>query len=460
MKAKHTHFYLFLTYLFPKNSLIGVRIISLLIIFLLPSFAFSQLSLNVINKGVAIGNTNDSVVIFGNVIHDDNGCIQDGYIQNDGHIYIAGNWTNDNYYILSQAQGKIGVPGHSGWVHFDSAQQIINSNITPVGTVTYWNSLELAGNDTATKFLRGASTEIEDILKINQHEFSADTNTVFVLNTDTAAIVIDTSAAGFISSLENGGLARYTDTIKTYFFPVGSSVGTTRYRPVDIKPVKDSANIFKVRMANVDPSNDTDQQFPITTKAPEVGDINNKYYHRVGRLNGSSPADITIYYNKDTDDINGDFDILTYWAEASQWDNPGLGSAVPYAYSNDSLSRPNNALKFSGFNNFNSNLQLTPIALSYNVILAGEIFVANVFSPNGDGFNDFIFARGRGLDKILFIIYDRWGEKIFETTDLNVGWDGTYKGQSLNTAVFVYVVKGTFKNGEETIQKGNITLLR
>ena len=147
-----------------------------------------------------------------------------------------------------------------------------------------------------------------------------------------------------------------------------------------------------------------------------------------------------------------EFDIIAYWEELSEWKNPGPASSTTgYGL--------NRGLRFDGFDKFFPT-ESTAVALSHNVDIAGEIFVANVFSPNGDGINDFIYARGKALESVEFIIYDRWGVKVFETNDQSVGWDGTYKGELLNTAVFVYVVRGKFKNGDESVTKGNITLLR
>ncbi|HHZ64360.1 MAG TPA: gliding motility-associated C-terminal domain-containing protein, partial [Flavobacteriales bacterium] len=62
--------------------------------------------------------------------------------------------------------------------------------------------------------------------------------------------------------------------------------------------------------------------------------------------------------------------------------------------------------------------------------------------------------------EILFIVYDRWGEKIFVTTDITIGWDGMFKGKPMNEAVFVYYVKATFINSEIVERKGNVTLVR
>ena len=88
------------------------------------------------------------------------------------------------------------------------------------------------------------------------------------------------------------------------------------------------------------------------------------------------------------------------------------------------------------------------------------IWVPNIFSPNGDGNNDIAFVRGVGVEYLNFVIYDRWGEKVFETNDLSNGWDGTFRGKKMNNGVFVYYLQATFKNGEEVTKKGDITLIR
>ncbi|MBV1952552.1 MAG: gliding motility-associated C-terminal domain-containing protein, partial [Cycloclasticus sp.] len=69
------------------------------------------------------------------------------------------------------------------------------------------------------------------------------------------------------------------------------------------------------------------------------------------------------------------------------------------------------------------------------------IWVPNIFSPNGDGNNDILYVRGVGVTQLKFFVYDRWGEKVFETQDLDIGWDGTFRGKKMNNAVFVYYLE-------------------
>lgn len=88
------------------------------------------------------------------------------------------------------------------------------------------------------------------------------------------------------------------------------------------------------------------------------------------------------------------------------------------------------------------------------------IYVPNAFSPDGDGINDILYVRTPFAEQLYFAIFNRWGEVIFETTDIEVGWDGTYKGKKLDPGVFVYYLEVGCYNKEQFKKKGNVTLIR
>lgn len=94
--------------------------------------------------------------------------------------------------------------------------------------------------------------------------------------------------------------------------------------------------------------------------------------------------------------------------------------------------------------------------------ICGEpnIFVPNSFTPNDDGQNDVVWVRGGNISKLKFSIYNRWGEVVFETTDQNKGWDGTFKGKLAEPAVYVYHLNVQCGDGQKYFSKGNITLIR
>lgn len=89
------------------------------------------------------------------------------------------------------------------------------------------------------------------------------------------------------------------------------------------------------------------------------------------------------------------------------------------------------------------------------------VFIPNTFTPNGDGQNDILNVYGPGVQSVKqFRIFNRWGELVFDTRDMNFGWDGTFKNEKLLPAVFVYYVDVECIDGRRTIKKGNITLIR
>ncbi|HLV41263.1 MAG TPA: gliding motility-associated C-terminal domain-containing protein [Brumimicrobium sp.] len=88
------------------------------------------------------------------------------------------------------------------------------------------------------------------------------------------------------------------------------------------------------------------------------------------------------------------------------------------------------------------------------------IFVPNAFTPNGDGENDVLYLRSVIVQDVIFKIFNRWGELVFETTSLHKGWDGTFRGKQLAPDVYDYYLEGHCIDGQEFLIKGNITLIR
>ena len=96
-----------------------------------------------------------------------------------------------------------------------------------------------------------------------------------------------------------------------------------------------------------------------------------------------------------------------------------------------------------------------------------QIWVPNVFSPNGDQQNDFVTVFGNHSIKQVdeFRIYDRWGNLVFLSgnfmvNDLQAGWDGNFKGEPVNPGVFVYYVKATRIDGTTVTLSGDVSVVR
>jgi len=92
--------------------------------------------------------------------------------------------------------------------------------------------------------------------------------------------------------------------------------------------------------------------------------------------------------------------------------------------------------------------------------LSKDIFVPNVFSPNGDGKNDILYAYSNYIDKMEMQIFNQWGQLVQVITDKRKGWDGKYKGAPQPVGVYMYVVKATMTDGRTINLKGSTTLLR
>ncbi len=94
--------------------------------------------------------------------------------------------------------------------------------------------------------------------------------------------------------------------------------------------------------------------------------------------------------------------------------------------------------------------------------LCGEpyIFIPNGFTPNDDLQNDKFFVRSKILEEMNIKVFDRWGEKVFESNSIENGWDGKFRGVFCQPGVFVYYFRGKCQNQKYYEKKGNITLIK
>ena len=95
-----------------------------------------------------------------------------------------------------------------------------------------------------------------------------------------------------------------------------------------------------------------------------------------------------------------------------------------------------------------------------------NLFAPNAFSPNADGRNDvFTLYPGKGVSRIVrFQVFDRWGNQLFESGSNDAGalagWDGTFKGELMNPAVFVWMAEVEFVDGSSRVYEGELSLVR
>ena len=89
-----------------------------------------------------------------------------------------------------------------------------------------------------------------------------------------------------------------------------------------------------------------------------------------------------------------------------------------------------------------------------------DIFVPNMFTPNADMLNDTWRIESNFIDTYSLIVYDRWGEEVFSSTDQDIEWDGTFRNKELEPDVYGYYLMATCTNGFEYTKQGNVTLVK
>lgn len=143
------------------------------------------------------------------------------------------------------------------------------------------------------------------------------------------------------------------------------------------------------------------------------------------------------------------------------------GGSPPYNYlwsptgGVDSLSVGlNTGTYFATVTDANGCKQVETITISEPELV--HLAVPNAFSPNSDGENDNFCLQGDSycIKELKIIIYDRWGDNIYKSTDTKFCWDGTYNNKQINTAVFVYYLEVILIDGKRVAKKGNINLVR
>ncbi|MCF8275336.1 MAG: gliding motility-associated C-terminal domain-containing protein [Flavobacteriales bacterium] len=399
-----------------------------IILFVLP-FVVSGQTEFVINKGTDIRINPGCQVIFAE------GGMQNaaGQLSNAGELVVEGSILNDGLLAGGTNSGIYRVqndienngqmqPGQSLFELYGDdqflrgSQQLNFYNLTLVGTGIKYMLQDITTGGT---------------LDLTDRELSAGTNTVYHTNT-AAPTVLALHDQGFVSANAGGGLSRKTNSQQDYFFPVGSTINNFKIRPITIAP-NGGDNTFKVRYVPGPTPNSTQ-------RGSELYYVNPIFYHDMQRTEGSSAGAITVFYEETED---GFFETLAH-LESDLWHENTGTLAGPLLGSGPELI---------SFKTPDWDFSTPEIALA---ALATDLFVPNVFSPNQDGRNDVFKPRGTEPFDYEMKIYDRWGNCVFESTEIDRGWDGTFKGQAMNSAVFVYVITA----GGELVSKGNVTLLR
>jgi gliding motility-associated-like protein len=88
------------------------------------------------------------------------------------------------------------------------------------------------------------------------------------------------------------------------------------------------------------------------------------------------------------------------------------------------------------------------------------VFIPDIFSPNDDGRNDTLYVRGKFISRLEFRVYSRWGEVVFETNSVSLGWDGNVRGVPAPSGSYYYTITATVGSATRVEEVGEIVLIR
>lgn len=177
------------------------------------------------------------------------------------------------------------------------------------------------------------------------------------------------------------------------------------------------------------------------------------------------PAPITVQVNPDTLtlDLGGSGQVIATYQNASN---------VTYNWSPSSVFSCNDCAdpfvsttqdgEFTVTVQQNTGTSVCEASASFVVVVKPHkpVFIPNSFTPNGDGNNDFFFIYGEAIKYFDLKIFNRWGEKVYESNSILQGWDGTYRGKEQEPQVFIYYVDIVFLDDQTESKKGGLTLIR
>ena len=442
-------------------------------------------------------------VIEGNITNDDS--LLGGVASPTGNYQVLGDWIN-NATVISNSD----------------TVELYGNNQRIGGTVpTVFHSLFTSGPATAVK-TQSIDAYVNSILNLNDVELATNQFNMVVLNPDVNAILNNKTPGsyGFVSSLDTGKLVRYTNSAAPYFYPLGTPTSTGfpfYYRPIDVRPTAVLANAFGVRLVK-DP---TANAYDVNDMDNVLCKVNPLFYHNIAQMAGATPADLKFYFDANNDkkwtdvahwqagswnftapatsSLSGGMDAI----EIKNWSNFNpfpfaLASkkftvdAGPdqelYAFQATTLNplvtttnvksyawTPTTFLDFPDvktptakpaeavvyFLTVTDNLGCVISDSLRLTIKQAELLIPTAFSPNKDGVNDVFRVTNDNVSQITFQVFNRWGEKVFESTDQKEGWDGTYRDEPQELGVYVW--KAEYKlSGAPTVKfaSGNVTLVR
>lgn len=334
---------------------------------------------------------------------------------------------------------------------YGNTQQFITSDFA---IATVFHNLNLSGNGVSIhrrKTLLNVDCEINNsgTINLNDRELNTNFQKLIIQNPNPFCVtnLQEYQNEGFVSSLEPGYMQWKTSSANKYVFPVGSSDGDLRYRPVIIQPNNPELNDYQIRFNNYSSNNDNYFQNQADTG---LNTLNLLFYHSISRYTeNNSKVKIGIAYDRGFDGVYTSIAGWHFnedkWKVTTQNSTGQLGN-YEVIYSNNWILDEN----------------CKPYILSnYNKDVA--VYAPNTFVPDGDGINDLfevLFSPELNYKIIDFTVYNRWGE-IIHSSAAEAIWDGAYRGLPCQDGTYTWSIKYKDLIANKTLSStGHINLLK
>ncbi|TAL61220.1 MAG: gliding motility-associated C-terminal domain-containing protein [Bacteroidetes bacterium] len=380
-----------------------------------------------------------------------------GAIHNKGDIYLTRDWIND------AASGCLDPTTGTVWL-YGNAQTITGTQSTT------FNNLNCENGGTKTLNIDTYVGGTSGVLQLKSSPFILNTNTLYMTNPSNGGITRTSGYAVSETDPTSGyGIVQWNlgNSTGNYAYPFGTISGGYIPFLYNITAAGAPSGTGNIAVATY-PTNVTAS--PNNRPLPAaIGNLNDASGNEsavtcadrfwITNANNFAPvptANITFSYRDSEWDNSGGStntiaeDSLKSWRwNGTQWLNPTKGT------DNSSL----NTVTVSSVNILSiwtlKGVEPPPPTL------CGDFFIPNAFSPNGDNHNELFKPRNNCIKDINFKIYNRWGNLVFETTDVTKGWDGsTPRGKEVNEGVYMYTIKATLNDGALVKKKGTVTLLK
>ena len=117
-----------------------------------------------------------------------------------------------------------------------------------------------------------------------------------------------------------------------------------------------------------------------------------------------------------------------------------------------------NRYRVVSFKNLNN--EIKSVSNTVSIERPYTLYIPNAFSPDGDGINDYFKILGQGINTFEVEIYNRWGQMVFKSNNIEDQWDGKFNDKMSPSGTYVYRVKSKNLINEEYLESGTVSLVR